>query len=177
MSDPSNGHANGTATFVTVLAWVLISFTGLGAASALLQNVLVNIMLSMPEMGTATQASEAFLGMRILVAVLFLFLVFALASAIGLLKRKEWARRTVIALFAVGIGFHALALLLFLLGAGVFAPSAPASEGQARFDSLVKLMVIPMAVAALGMSVLFAWLIKRLASVDVRREFRGGVVT
>jgi hypothetical protein len=159
-----------TATFITVLAWILISFTGLGAASALLQNVLVNILSSAPHMdpwGQSTRGQEPFLILRIVVAFLFLFLLFALVCAVGLLKRKDWARRTFIALFALGIGFHAVALLLFVLGAGVFSPPAPALGAQAQFASMVRLMVIPMTVGALGISILFGWLIKRLVSTDV----------
>jgi hypothetical protein len=179
MIDQPNRQAK-TATFVTVLAWILISFTGLGAASALLQNVFVNLMLSLPDLdprGTANQAPETFLVLRILIAVLALFLIFALVSAIGLLKRKDWARRTFIALFALGIGFHVVLLFLFLLGAGIFPPFAAARGVRAPIDSMARLMVIPMGVGALGMSVLFGWLIKRLVSPDVRREFHGGIAT
>ena len=67
-----------------------------------------------------------------------------------------------------------MAGILFVLGAGVFSPPAPALGAQAQFASMVRLMVIPMTVGALGISILFGWLIKRLVSTDVRHEFRAG---
>jgi hypothetical protein len=172
-----NGQARSTS-FVTVLAWILISFTGLGAAGTLLQTVAVNIMLSLPDMRPQAAASDgagSFLALRILPAALFLFLGFTFACAVAFLKRRDWARRIWVVLFALGIAFHAVALALFLLGA--FFHSAPSSESDERFLQMLKLIVIPMALGALGISALFGWLIKRLLSADVRREFARGVAT
>ncbi len=177
MIDGDSRQAKAT-TFVTVLAWILISFTGLGAASALLHNVVFNIiplLLDMHSRGTAAQTPQDFFALRVLIALLFAFLTFALVSAIAFLKRKQWARRTFVALFVLAIALHAAAALLFLLGAGLFAPPTPVSD--AKFDAMVKAMLIPVALWAVGMSVLFGWLIKRLMSPDVRREFGGSVAT
>ncbi len=177
MVDGDSRQAKAT-TFVTVLAWSLISFTGLGAASALLQNVVFNIipfLLDIQSRGTAAQTPQGFFALRALIALLFAFLTLALVSAIAFLRRKEWARRTFIALFVLAIALHAAAALLFLLGAGLFPPSRHVSD--AKFDAMAKAMLIPVAVWALGMAVLFGWLIKRLTSPDVRREFGGGVAT
>jgi len=61
MVDGDSRQAKAT-TFVTVLAWILISFTGLGAASALLQNVVFNIipfLLDIQSRGTAAQTPKA----------------------------------------------------------------------------------------------------------------------
>jgi len=161
--------------FITVLAWILISFTGLGAAGGLLQTVAVNIMLSVPDPKFQADAAGALFPLRILPAALFLFSTFALICAVGLLKRRDWARRCVVGLFAIGIAFHAVALVLFLVGVLLHPPAAP--DGDVRFAQMLRLMMIPMSIGALGVAVLFGWLIKRRLSPDVRREFRGGVAT
>jgi hypothetical protein len=170
MTNHANREVNATM-FVTILAWILIVIAGLGSAGTLLQMVAINIMLSFD----AGAGAEAFFPLKILPVGFFLFLTFTLICAVALLKRRDWARRAWIALLAVGIGFHALALTLFLLGLFIHLPKSAGNDVQ--FAQMLKLMAIPMTITALGIAMLFGWLIKRLLSEDVRSQFRGRVAT
>lgn len=160
--------------FVTVLAWIIISFAGLVAVSLLLQLIVWSVLFSLPHfLPQGTGDAERVL--RFFLLVLFAFSVFVLLTAIALLKRREWARRAFIALFGLLIGLNLLSLVPFLLAA--FSGSASTSGDSDQFQTLVTVMIIPAAVFAIGMSVLFGWLIRRLTSRYVRREFAGGVAT
>ena len=138
-----------------------------------MQTVVVNIMLSLPDARLQAAGSGVFWPLRILMGGLFLFSTFALVCAVAFLKRRDWARRAWVALLGLGIAFHVVALVLFFLG--VLLHPVGTSDEDVRFAQMLQLMVVPMAVGALGMAILFAWLMKRLLAADVRREFRSSV--
>jgi len=52
----------------------------------------------------------------------------------------------------------------------VIQPNMP-QDFRAQFESMMMGMQVMGAIFALGFSVLFGWIIKRLMSSDVRREF------
>ena len=53
------GEPTRASTFVTVLAWIVISFTGLGAVSMLLQIVVWNILFTLPDMHPKVTPGDA----------------------------------------------------------------------------------------------------------------------
>lgn len=165
----------GTRSFVTMLAWVLICFTGLGVLSTLLQTVAFTVMFAMPDVhpqpatGAASHPSDAF---RTFLGLLLAFSVLTLASAVAFLKRKNWARRTFVMLFALAILFNVVALVLLATGAGRTMPTALEMRGREGFDAVARLVLISTGVAAVGFSLLLGWLIKRLTSTAVRAEFQ-----
>src|SRR5215470_9466592 len=84
--------------FVTVLAWVFIVLAGLGAVSAILQNIMMYVMFS-PEMIHQMMQAQGqnappmppfiFTIVRLVMFAGLLLFVFGLAASIGLLKRKN----------------------------------------------------------------------------------------
>jgi hypothetical protein len=97
-----------------------------------------------------------------------------LAAAIGLLLRKNWARIAFIVLMALGIVWNVGGVIvqyrvisaLFRFHPGATNPVRPS------WETVTTIMAIFSSVIALGLAGLFAWLIKRLLSPDIRREFK-----
>jgi hypothetical protein len=165
----------GTRTFVTVLGWVLIGFTGLGVLSMLLQTFFFTVMFAMPEVPSQPAASGAAPGspaFRTFLGLLLAFSILVLASAVAFLKRKNWARRTFVMLFTLAILFNAVALVLLVVVTGRSVPPALGPADGGRFDAMARLMLIPAGIVAVGCSLVFGWLIKRLTSAPVRAEFQ-----
>ena len=167
--------------FVTVVAWVFIVLAGLATVAAVMENILVYLVFSPQMMQKAAEANSQsmapmptfmFTGIRFMMLVALLLASFTLAASIGLLKRKNWARRSFIALLVIGILSTVGGLLLqgFMFMAPAFHSQA-ANEYQASFKMARMAMLTSSIITTIAFSVLFAWLIKRLVSPAVRREF------
>ena len=134
---------------MTVIAWLAICFNGLGVAIALIHNLRGNppIMLA-----------------RVISLLSLAFMAFMTYVGYGLLKRRNWARLIFIVVCALGIAWSALCILI--LGFGFhFGRSLPPDM---RF---LAILMVTKSILAVGMSVLFGWIIKRLCSPSVRSEF------
>src|SRR5687768_11873504 len=165
------------STFVTVLGWILVALSALALLSSLVQGVLLE--------ATARELLEAqpadlqppgeflygmFRGISLINVVLTGLLTYA---AYAFLRRRNWARRTFLVLFAIGLAGNVMTVLMFGTMSGL--ASLVASEGPsplpAEAGSLFKGMFSVWAVCAIGTAVLLGWLIKRLRSPAVRAEF------
>ena len=103
----------------------------------------------------------------------WLLTALTLVSSIGLLRRKNWARLIVVDIFGLGVIWNLGGIWLrwqmfsstqFLL-----------AEGPAEFTRQIEMMIVAMRVGttifAIAVAALLAWLIKRLVSLPIRREF------
>ncbi|MFA5794528.1 MAG: hypothetical protein WC980_05615 [Candidatus Brocadiia bacterium] len=151
------------SVFVTVLAWIFIIFSGLGTLWSVF---MIFATSSMPTrvITTYPQSEESFRNIIIMFRYLsigaFVFTVTALVTSIELLGRKNWARSLFIAFMVIGI------LLNFFMIIAMFAsfrPSSAESAGVfiAMFNALIQV----------GFSVIFIWIIKKLSSDEIKREF------
>jgi hypothetical protein len=95
-----------------------------------------------------------------------------LGAAVGLLKRKNWARILFIFILSLGIIWNigGMALQFFILQDFPKQVGAP-PEIVSDFKTMRTLIMVFSALLALGFSLLFGWIIKKLASVEIRREF------
>ena len=168
------------STFITVLAWVFIVLAGLATLISALQNVLLSTMgafdLPVKHGPLEEQAPAAVRFMAEHVRLFFLSFfglsAFTLASSVGLLRRKNWARIAFVLILCLGIFWNVGGVLfqeLAFPAAGVVAPDAPPGFQDAQGIMLVFTFAI-----AIGLSLLFAWLIWRLLSTRVRAEFHQG---
>jgi uncharacterized membrane protein YozB (DUF420 family) len=169
--------ASSTAeTFITVLGWVLIVFTGFGLVTSVMQNVMVFFMLpaldsQVPEVQQVPRS--ALLTFRTIAAFMLCVAAFLLFSAWSFLRRRNWARKTFVVLFTLGAVWSGFVFLVFGLGLGVFnyLPQSPSPEVPSSVDSMFRFMGIMFGALAAAFAVLFGWLIRRLRSADVRAEF------
>lgn len=157
------------STFVTTLAWLTIVPSALGVLVATLQNVLINTVVPMDQMALLTgpeaehmPAFAVFMleHMRAMLAAFWLATVVSLASGIGLLRRKEWARLLFIALMGLSILWNIGGLFIqqsvLLSMSGM--PEVP-PEFHAQFDDMASTMWIVSITMAVAFSAVSGWLI------------------
>jgi hypothetical protein len=170
------------STFVTVLAWIAIIFAGFGSFGSLMQNLLFLQVAPMEEMQAAAnpdQLQEMPLFARLMFRHFHLYLLgmlavmlLMLAAAIGLLKRRNWARKIFMGMMGLGIVF-------VLLGFGSQLAFDPMRQGvnpeqvPREVVNMIYMMQVFMFIFVAAVVSLFGWIIKKLASPAVRSEFVG----
>jgi hypothetical protein len=103
----------------------------------------------------------------------------ALWAAWAFLKRRNWARKTWVVIFALNAASSAFTILAFV-GLSFFAKVPGPQSGQdmpIAFTTVFRVMGIVMGLLSIGFVVLFVWLIKRLRSPEVRAEFQAQPLT
>jgi len=176
--------ATGRSTFVTGLAWTFITLSAFGTAIAILQNIMLALMFPADEMRMAfrdADKSQPVPGIFRFMAENFRYIFLAalllsastLVASIGLLKRKNWARLAFIGFMAFGVFWNLVSAVMPFYLRGLIPET---SQGQAdSFDQQFKLMWQIMTaftvVMCLVFTGLFVWLIRRLMSADIKREF------
>jgi uncharacterized membrane protein len=179
------------STFVTVVAWVFIILSGFATVISLLQNLMVGYMprdLFDSAMQDSTfahvmppPARFMFNHLQLLVLCVFILTALMLAASIGLLQRRNWARRVFIGLLGFGIVYNLAGLVIeqsmmssmtsqFPLDSAFSADSTFRSTAQ-RFDQMMAGFRIVMYVVTIGFAALFGWIIANLLSRPIREEF------
>ena len=172
------------SSFVTVLGWIFVCLAGFATLISLLQNLMFQ-MVPVIQQKLATQPLPAEMAEPVgwifshiiwISRVLLLVSVTALIASIGLLLRRNWGRRLFIGLMGFAIAYHVLGLAFqwWLLGAAQslmhLPPNAPANVVNGM-HSFIRVMQVYAALMPIGFSVLYGWIIKRLCSPAVQREF------
>jgi hypothetical protein len=178
---PQTFTVGARSLFVTATAWVFIVLAALASATALVQNAAVVSLMPGFALAGATQPLPLLTGLLIgylpWVVGTGLVISFAtLASAIGLLLRLDWARRTFIGLLAVAIVANLLGLWLQQevvqsVVHNTLSRTAIPEQVLGVFGGFVtaaRLLAVAMTLAACAM---LAWIIRRLMSDGVRQEF------
>lgn len=169
------------SSFVTILAWLVIVPAALGVLVATLQNVLVFTMMPMDQFalpsGPGAEHMPAlalfmFRHIHAVLAVFWLLMVLSLASGIGLLRRKEWARLCFIGLMGLSILWNIAGLLIqqSVFSSMSAMPDAP-PEFRTQFEDMASTMWIVSIAMAVGFSAVSGWLIWRLSSASIKAEF------
>ncbi len=116
--------------------------------------------------------------LHMVAAAMLLVMIAVLIAAIGLLKRKNWARIAFVWIMALGILYNAASVALPLYFFSTFGHRFEAASGNApeSFAFIRNTAVIFAGVMALVLTVLFGWIIKRLLSPRTRAEFGVGQV-
>jgi len=171
------------STFVTVLAWIFIVLSGFGLLilamdaavfwmfpfeKLMAQNAALHP--NQPQLPAALMAALFRWGM----VVMLLLQAWVLASAIGLLLRKNWGRISFIVIMVIGLVFNGLYLLVELMAViGIhFIGKMAAPPGMPpEFQSFMQVFMIMFMVLTIAMLVLFGWIVKKLVSEDIRKEF------
>jgi heme/copper-type cytochrome/quinol oxidase subunit 2 len=168
---------NTKSVFVSVLGWITVIVSGLGVFVSILQNIMVQTMFPAYEMHEALAQDATFeefpiflfSNIRLLVALVGVVIFAIFIVSVAFLKRKNWARVGMTVIFALGILYNLSSLLLQWLFMGFMDTDLPqAPEG---FNEMMQIMKIFMVVFALGISGLFTWIIIKLNSESIKREF------
>ncbi len=170
------------SNFVTVVSWIFIVLSGFALIFSVFQNIMLTVMMHGTGIGSSSGTAGTGPGsspwpMDFLFAHFRLFLLLhlvlfslALASSIGLLKRKNWARILFIAVLVTGICY-----LVFII---VFSCSlmslvhADMKDDISQQFRVMTYMVRVFIMLLYGIPAgLFAWIIRKLATRPVKDEF------
>lgn len=174
---PSPSSAGGPlpalSSFVTNVAWVFIVLGGLLTAITFMQNILIQTLPFHRPQASAPDAEVrsvffAFFENSIRIYFFAVFLVSAglLGSAIGLLRRRNWGRIGILFVLWGGIVWIVLScgLMLEMI-------SSPNTKVPPEMRGSMLATFVMMGLFAVGVAVVFGWLIRCLTSEAVRREF------
>jgi hypothetical protein len=173
------------SAFVTAVAWVFIALAGFATLISILQNVMIYTFFPLDQMHAAMAQAREQQQMPAFTLFMFehireLFTGFLVVTSgtliisIGLLRRHNWARILFVALLVFGIIWNIGSLFWqwFFFQSMPQPPQAPA-QMHAQFQTMFLVMEVFSGIMALGMSVLFGWIIKRLTSPGIKSEFVG----
>ena len=170
------------STLITALAWTFIVLGALSTLSGIVGIILSDSIFT-SELLALLQPPNQFpkrllnstqffiSNLRVIMLTYFLVSIGTLAAAIGLLKRKNWARLIFIPIMILGIignigGFMAqlwtLPLMAEIIGFTLY--------NQMRFEIIT--MNVVNGLSALAFSLAHIWIIKRLVSTDIKQEFQ-----
>jgi len=165
------------STFVTVFAWLMIIFNGFGLFVSLMQNVMFAFISQFDEFSSAFNdvgdfpkgfPTFLFKNIRWIIPIFGLFILFAFVSSIGLLRRKEWARKAFLFLLGFGIIYIIAGTILYcIFTRSIFSISEIPSE----FNSFSIIFIVFMIIMSLGFIFLFGWLFYKLSSTKIKEEF------
>lgn len=178
---PQTYNVGSRSLFVTATAWVFILLGALASASALVQNASVAALMPGLQMGAERGALPLLTGLLIgylpwVVGTGLVVSLATLASAIGLLLRLDWARRTLIGLLAFAIVANLLGLWLqqevvqSLVNNTLRTVSLPA-QALGVFGGFVTAARVMAVLVTLFACAMLGWVIRRLMSNSVRQEF------
>ena len=176
---PQTYNVGARSLFVTAIAWVFIVLAVLTSMSALVQNAAVASL--MPGMQVATERMPLLTGLLIgylpwVVGTGLVMSMATLASAIGLLMRLDWARRSFIGLLVVAIFANLLGLWLQQevvqsVVSSTLSSAAIPQQAMGVFGGFVTAARVMAVLMTLAGCALLGWIIGRLMSPTVRQEF------
>lgn len=173
------------SNFVTVLAWIFIALSGFTTLISIAQNIMIGILFApaagaFPTVDPATGKEFPWVFRFMFQHFQLFFLAFLIVSAttlvasIGLLKRKNWARLLFIAVMGVGIAWNAAGVLVIFPVFSFFSEVADSAKQPGFADQFGLAWKVMAGVNLLFVAAfvwLFGWIIKRLTSESIRREF------
>lgn len=171
--------------FVTVLAWLGIAFGTMGVLVSLLQMVLfatifpdISVLAADPELARMPPIFRVlFENFGLFIALNAAAMAAVLAGSIGLLRRRNWGRVTIVVLLALAIAsnFAGVALQVVAMDSMMTLPGSTAPPDLDAQMAVVRHAMVGFSLLfAVGFAVLYGWLIRRLLSAAVRREFGVG---
>jgi hypothetical protein len=176
---PQTYTVGARSLFVTTTAWVFIVLAALTSLSALVQNAAVTSL--MPGWQMAAEHMPLLTGLLIgylpwVVGAGLVMSLATLASAVGLLLRLDWARRTFIGLLIVAIVANLMGLWLqqevvqSVVSSTLSSVAIP-QKAMGVFGGFVTAARVMAVLMTLVGCLLLGWIIRRLMSAGVRQEF------
>jgi hypothetical protein len=168
---------------VTLLAWVTIIPAALGVLVTLLQNILFAAFISPDQLeqlfsmlppGMEAVPRISYDTLRIVLLALLAVSVIFLATGVGLLKRRDWARIVFVAAVLLGTLYSVVTYFIMDTAADLSMLIPPAGPGGSPADvaPIMAMMRAATTVLTIVFTALNLWLVWWLLSPAVRREFR-----
>ncbi|ODS64371.1 MAG: hypothetical protein ABS41_02755 [Arenimonas sp. SCN 70-307] len=175
------------STFVNVVGWVFLVFSGLGVLVGLLQNLMIHtifpadifeqIATQQPEPGMPPYVQWIFGHIKLFFALGLLLSLAHFIAALGLLRRWGWARWLFIGLMAFGIvsSLGGLVLQASMMSGMYEQFSVLHDGGRGQMPDMRAFFIgigVFSALMSLAFCVLYGWIIKLLLEPAVAAEFR-----
>lgn len=169
--------------FVTGLAWSFILLAGFSTLMAVFQHLMFSLILSSEDMRVAMREAANAQGMppmflfmfehfRLISAAVLGLSALTLVASIGLLKRRNWARLVFLVMMVVGIVSHLAGLVMpFFMSDLLQMPADMPADFGAVFGMIWKAAMVFGVLVTLVTIGFFVWIMKRLMSEDIRKEF------
>lgn len=163
------------STFVTVVAWIFIIQSAFSSIVLLMEGLAFAVVSNQHAItenlppNTPPIVGAVLHGMAYFLFALLLVALFALASSIGLLQRRNWARLSFVGLLGFGIFWIGLNIVFQFIA--VLAGPAPNAPHAQEAHSIMTLAAVVLGLFGVALIVLFAWIIRRLTTDPVRQEF------
>ena len=150
------------STFVTVLGWLTVAIAGFGFFMGLMQLLAVTLVVGFEH----EQASTIFLviGLGLLIAGI------ALASGIGLIRRKAWSRIAMLCLLALGIIWQ----LVSIVAMPFVVPGTEMFSDDPEIETFQVVIRIGTAIVSVATAAFFSFCIYKLTRTEIRSEFIDG---
>ena len=183
-----NAAATPRSTFVNVVAWVFLAFSGMGVLVGLLQNLMLHTVFPpdifdqfarmQPEPGMPAFMPWIFGHFKLFFALGLLLSLVHFVGALGLLRRWGWARWLFIGLMAFGIvsSLGGIVLQASMMSGMYEQFSVLRDSGRGQMPDMGPFFIgigVFSALMSLAFCALYGWIIKRLMSPAVAAEFRG----
>jgi hypothetical protein len=169
------------SSFVTALSWVFIALAGFSTFISIAQNILISFMFDPTHLNDISNAPGAedmpafFRFMSSHIRLFFLsFLVVSstlLISSIGLLRRKNWGRIIFMTIMWLGIAWIVFGVTMQFTLFPQMMRDFPDSMETERFNIMFTVMRVFMLIFAAAFCGIFGWIIKKLSSKSIKREF------
>lgn len=163
------------STFVTVLAWIFIVGAGFASLISVIQVIMVSSMFIGDEFRSIPDDApvmEKFMSgyFHLVVYGFFLLSLFIFVSSIALLKRKNWARLSFIVILSFGVLWQVGGLIMHFFMFSEF-PAPPSGHGIENFEYMINIIRFFSFFISIIISVIFIWVIKKLATQPVISDF------
>lgn len=171
------------STFVTVVAWIFIVLSGFVSLIAILQNVMIQLVFPRDDLSEKLRNSPAadnmsafeyfmLTSMEWVFAGFLILALISFVSAVGFLKRRNWARRVFIAVLSLGVLANLASVVLLVTMAD------PSAQQNLPADFATMRIAIQVFNGLIGLAIvgIFGWLVRRLMSQQVKAEFTPGGV-
>jgi hypothetical protein len=163
------------STFVTVVGWLVLIFSGMSTLTGLMQSVML-VMVDVFPTVSAEEAGEmptfvAFVFNNFRAFVLGTTAVYAVifAAGVGVLRRKEWARRALIAICVLGaVGMAAMAIVMQVMMNDMFRGATDVPPDAAGMMAAMRIFSIVFTIAFVGA---FGWLAYKFSTPAIRADF------
>lgn len=168
------------SSFVTIVAWITIFFAGMGTLVGLLQALVVFTVMPADEFDRASRdlppdlpgvLAFLFSHFKAVVLAILAWSALMLATAIGLLRRREWARRLFVLLMLVSAASQLAGLALQGVSMQMMRAQFRAIPDAPDMDLFLLAVMAFSVMLALGFGALYGWIAWKLTRPAVREEF------
>jgi len=163
------------SNFISVLAWIFIIGGGFSTLISIMQAIMFNSMFqnsniqTFPEHGPKT-AKFMFENFGMFIYIFMIVSTTTFISALGLLKRKNWARYAFMGVLVFGIIWMLGSMLMQYMFFNDIKIENP-GDGFNDFQTTKNIMTIFGSIMTITFIGIFVWLIKKLISKDIAMEF------